>query len=416
MIALIWLFVSAAFPVASAEATDRRMVLTFDDLPAQRAQALSSQRIVEINQELVALLASREIPAIGFVNESKLKVDSRLDPGRVELLELWLDAGLELGNHCYSHLDLHHTPLDDYLADIARGEEVTRQLLEARGLEPRYFRHPFLHTGLDLTTRRAVERFLGERSYRVAPVTIDNSEWIFARAYDAALDQGDHELQGRLGRAYVDYMVDMTVYYEGQSTALFERAIPQVMLLHANALNARHLATLIERLGERGYEFIDLDTALADPAYESRDNYTGSGGITWLHRWALTRDVDRSMLRGEPTTPEWVQEAAGLRESPRGKGFKRKGQGKGVRKGQGKGVQEGARKGGPGRGKERGSRKGGPGKGVQERGSRKGGPGKGVQERGSRKGGPGKGVQERGSRKGGPGKGVQERGSRSRVS
>ena len=410
MIALIWLFVSAAFPVASAEATDRRMVLTFDDLPAQRAQALSSQRIVEINQELVALLASREIPAIGFVNESKLKVDSRLDPGRVEFLELWLDAGLELGNHCYSHLDLHHTPLDDYLADIARGEEVTRQLLEARGLEPRYFRHPFLHTGLDLTTRRAVERFLGERSYRVAPVTIDNSEWIFARAYDAALDQGDHELQGRLGRAYVDYMVDMTVYYEGQSTALFERAIPQVMLLHANALNARHLATLIERLGERGYEFIDLDTALADPAYESRDNYTGSGGITWLHRWALTRDVDRSMLRGEPTTPEWVQEAAGLRESPRGKGFKRKGQGKGVRKGQGKGVQEGARKGGPGRGKERGSRKG-QGKGVQE-GAREGGPGKGVQERGSRKGGPGKGVQERGSRKGGPGKGVQERGSR----
>ena len=86
MKALIWLSVSATLAMASAEATDRRMVLTFDDLPAQRAQVLSSQHIVEINQELVALLASREIPAIGFVNESKLEVDSRLDPGRVELL------------------------------------------------------------------------------------------------------------------------------------------------------------------------------------------------------------------------------------------------------------------------------------------------------------------------------------------
>ncbi len=67
VMALVGLFVSAALAMASAEATDRRMVLTFDDLPAQRAQALSSQRIVEINQELVALLASREIPAIsGF--------------------------------------------------------------------------------------------------------------------------------------------------------------------------------------------------------------------------------------------------------------------------------------------------------------------------------------------------------------
>ncbi len=44
----------------------------------------------------------------------------------------------------------------------------------------------------------------------------------------------------------------------------------------------------------------------------------GSGGIAWLHRWALTRDADRSMFRGEPTTPEWVEEAAGLGESLRG--------------------------------------------------------------------------------------------------
>lgn len=293
------------------------MVLTFDDLPAQRAQSLHTERIVEINEKLVALLASREIPGIGFVNENKLEVDGRLDTGRVEQLELWLTAGLELGNHSYSHPDLHGTPLENYLADILRGERVIRPLLEARNLEPRYFRHPFLHTGTDLKTRQAVSGFLKRHGYRVAPVTIDNSEWIFARAYDEALDRDDPDLQTRLGRAYVDYMIEMTHYYEGQSLALFDREIPQILLLHANALNAHYLARLIDRLRERNYAFIDIETALADSAYTSPDTYVGPGGITWLHRWALTREVDRSMFAGEPEVSDWVQEIAGLRESAR---------------------------------------------------------------------------------------------------
>ena len=298
--------------VATSSAAERRMVLTFDDLPAQRAQALSSERIVEINKELVALLASQKIPAIGFVNENKLEVDSRIDPGRVELLELWLEAGLELGNHSYSHPDLHRTRLEDYLADVSRGEQVTRPLLEARGLELRYFRHPFLHTGTDLETKRAVEEFVEEHGYRVAPVTIDNSEWIFARAYDEALDRRDPDLQARLGRTYVDYMVEMVIYHEGQSRALFDREIPQILLLHANALNAHHLASLIDRLRARHYAFIDIETALLDSAYASPDTYVGRGGITWFHRWALTREVDRSIFAGEPEAPQWVKQIAGV--------------------------------------------------------------------------------------------------------
>lgn len=290
------------------------MVLTFDDLPAQRAQFLPEDRVAEINERLVELLASRGIPAIGFVNEDKLEVEGEVARRRVELLELWLDAGLELGNHSYSHPDLHRVPLGEFLDDITRGERVLRPTLKAYGLEPRFFRHPFLHTGTDLETKTAVENYLAAHSYRVAPVTIDNSEWIFARAYDEALDRTDTDLQQQLGDAYVDYMVAMTVYYEDQSRKLFDREIPQVMLLHANAINAHHLEALLLRLSERGYAFIDLETALADPAYASSDTFTGRGGITWLHRWALTREVDRSMFAGEPTTPDWVQETAGISE------------------------------------------------------------------------------------------------------
>ena len=90
-----------------------------------------------------------------------------------------------------------------------------------------------------LENKIALEDFLEQHGYEVAPVTIDNSEWIFARAFDHALDQDDSNLQKRLGPEYVDYMLSMTAYYEDQSRSLFDREIPQILLLHANDLNAR---------------------------------------------------------------------------------------------------------------------------------------------------------------------------------
>ncbi len=321
---------SAAEADVVATGDGRRMVLTFDDLPAQRAQSQPRELLDEITAGLLRALG--EDPAIGFVNENKLYVDGALDPARVRHLERWLEAGAELGNHSYSHPDLHRPPargqtkhgsLADFQRDVERGETVTRPLVESQGGKLRYFRHPFLHTGRDLETKRGLERFLAERGYRVAPVTIDNSEWIFAFAYAKALEQGDEgacstcpppDLRERLAGAYVDYMERMVEFYEGQSRALFGREIPQILLLHANALNGHHLHSLLARIRQRGYRFIDLETALADPAYDSPDTYVGAGGITWLHRWAITRDVDRSMFRGEPATPEWVQELAGIQE------------------------------------------------------------------------------------------------------
>jgi len=63
-----------------------------------------------------------------------------------------------------------------------------------------------------------------------------------------------------------------------------------------------------------GYSFVSLDQALQDPPYASDDSYTGPGGITWLHRWAITRNVDPGMFAGEPTTPDYVLELTRLPE------------------------------------------------------------------------------------------------------
>jgi hypothetical protein len=90
---------------------------------------------------------------------------------------------------------------------------------------------------------------------------------------------------------------------------LFGREIPQILLSHANALNARAMPLLLERLEKRGYSFVSLDEALADPAWKSPDGYVGPHGPSWLHRFAAARGEDvKALFRAEPEAPKWVAE------------------------------------------------------------------------------------------------------------
>ena len=52
--------------------------------------------------------------------------------------------------------------------------------------------------------------------------------------------------------------------------------------------------------------------ALRDSAYRSPDAFTGRGGISWLHRWALTAGRRPDFFAGEPATPDWVLTEAGI--------------------------------------------------------------------------------------------------------
>lgn len=297
----------AAAPAAQSGV--REIAVTLDDLPTVSAYPHGPDGASRLTSDLLAALRSHAVPGVGFVNEGKLRIDGRVDESQVGLLRLWVDGGFELGNHTYSHLDRHAVAASEYEADIVRGDEVTRRLLQAAGRQPRFFRHPFLHTGRSLRERAALDAFLRDRGYRVAPVTIDNYDYLFARAYDRAVHDGDPAQRDRIAAAYLDYLVSVVGYYEQQSAALLGRALRQVLLLHANALNAATFDALAGRLERRGYRFVTLDRALEDPAYSQEDTYTGSGGISWIHRWALTQKKPRTFFAGEPEVPRWISEA-----------------------------------------------------------------------------------------------------------
>ncbi|WP_412061101.1 polysaccharide deacetylase family protein [Rubrivirga sp. IMCC45206] len=282
----------------------RTIALTVDDLPVGRRHALAHDQ--RVTRGLLAQIAQADVPAIGFVNEGKLDVAGERD-AREAMLQAWVDAGHDLGNHTYDHPSLFNTPLAEFKDEVRRGNVVTNRLLAARGDSVRYFRHPFLNVGPDLETKRAFEAWLAAEGLTVAPVTHDNAEYVYALAYDRAQDAGDDALAARVADAYLAYMDTTAAYFEVLGRELFGRELAHVLLLHANALNADHLGRLVAVFRQRGYTFVTLDEALRDPVYASDDTYTGRAGMSWLQRWAITRGVP---LTSEPHPDDWVEAIA----------------------------------------------------------------------------------------------------------
>jgi peptidoglycan/xylan/chitin deacetylase (PgdA/CDA1 family) len=307
------LLLSAAIALfgATASAAERSIAVTFDDLPGTSAAVVSNEVAVlqKMTDKLLAAFREAKVPVVGFVNEGKLFVEGEapaVTDQRIDVLRSWLANGHELGNHTYSHRDLNTQPLDWFEQDVVKGEVVTRRLLAEKKRPLRYFRHPFLHVGLELDKRRGFETFLAGRGYTIAPVTIDNDEYIYAAAYADARRRGDEVMATRLADDYLRYMESVFASLEGVSRGLLGREIPQVLLLHANALNADRFPALAAMMRARGYRFVTLEEALRDDAYRRPDTYVGQWGLSWLHHWEITEGRKRSP---SPDPPDWVMKA-----------------------------------------------------------------------------------------------------------
>lgn len=261
------------------------VALTFDDLPA-----LSLSRALPYEQattrELLAGLRAHRVPATGFVTESELEGPDKAR--RIALLQAWLRAGMDLGDHGYSHLSLTSTPVEAYIADVARGEQVTRTLLAARGRAPHWFRHPYLETGPTPQARRAFEAWLADHGYRVAPVTMENADWQFAYPYDAAMLRGDTADAARIRKAYLDYTARIVPWYRQAAIDVLGREPAFVFLLHATRLNADSVDALSAIFRANRLRPVSLAAAMRDPAYAIPDTYAGPDGNGWITRWSLT--------------------------------------------------------------------------------------------------------------------------------
>jgi peptidoglycan/xylan/chitin deacetylase (PgdA/CDA1 family) len=294
-----------ALLLAQPQPSPRTVAVTLDDLPGVGARSLAE--VQEMNRRVLAALRAAGAPAIGFVNEGSLQVAGERD-ARAGVLKSWLDAGMTLGNHGYRHQDLSKVSLDEYQDDVVRGEVVTRDLLKEHKLSLVYYRHPYTHTGATAEVKQAFEQFLAARKYKVAPFTIEHSDWMFAALYANARNRGDDQQATAVRADYLAHLERMCAWFEELSRDTFGREIPQILLTHVNRLNADALPEVLAILRKRGYRFITLDQALADDAYRTPDQYVGKNGPSWLHRWRVARKLPPRM-RDEPDPPPAIMQS-----------------------------------------------------------------------------------------------------------
>lgn len=276
------LAVLAVLALGAGRARAEGVALTYDDLPSLALTDDAAYGKV-LTDRLLAGLRRRHLPATGFVVGAKLEGDDHA--AQVALLDAWLKAGRPLGNHTYDHISLNRTPVADYIANAQEDDDILRPLLARRHETPRWFRHPYLETG---ATPEAVNRFgawLKARGYRVAPVTIENSDWMFAYPYDEAVMKGDEAAAKRIRAEYLDYTAKCVVWYRAAALGLLGRRPSLVFLLHASRLNADTVDDLAKVLRRNGLKPVSLDQAMRDPAYALPD-VPDTQGEEWLSRWA----------------------------------------------------------------------------------------------------------------------------------
>ena len=308
MVCAILAFVLAErVPSPVSAQSQKTIALTFDDLPkAHGFDDIDGLR--RTTDSILKVVRMHHAPAVAFVNEQKLYEGSLLIPERVDELRKWADAGVILGNHTYSHIDINEVPLQRYQEDVIEGEKTYTRLMRGHSTE-KWFRHPFTHTGPTADIKADLNMFLETRGYRVAPFTIENSDWLFSNAYAKAKQARDEAQCARLRDEYLSYTDRMFDWFEPLARDDFGRDIPQILLVHANELHSDVLDVLLTRIEKRGYQFVTLTQAMRDPAYATPDDYVGRFGPSWLHRWRVAKQMPWRMA-GEPDPPKWVMDAA----------------------------------------------------------------------------------------------------------
>lgn len=290
-----------------SQSITKEICITVDDLPYVTKIFKDIEAARYITDNLLKTFRKYNIAALGSVNSGKLFINGQPDTNKINILNQWKDSGMVLANHTFAHNDYSKLYLSEFKEDIIRGEIFLNYINYKN--TTKYFRHPLLHRGETKEKADSLQYFLDSLGYIVAPVTIDNSDYIFSWAYEKALSSENDSLVKKIGNDYVNYMCDVLDYYENQSISLLGYNVKHILLTHANLINADYLDKLIERFSERGYKFISIDEALKDNSYtDLKDEFYKKSGVSWIHRWAWTMGKRGDFFKGEPEVPAYITE------------------------------------------------------------------------------------------------------------
>lgn len=261
----------------SPTAAQKRIALTFDDVPRARDSFLTPD---ERTERLIAALRDARVPqAAFFVTTGNL--DRRDGAGGEARIAAYVAAGHVIANHSHSHRWATRTPVAEYLADIDR---AARWLNGRPGTRP-WFRFPFLDEGRDTPERRdALRAGLSERGLASGYATVDSYDWYLDQLTDRAVAAGETIDRDALRNLYVETILGAAEFSDRIAVETLGRSPAHVMLLHETDLAAFYIADAVAALRAAGWEIVSADAAFADPiaAIEPDSMFLGGGRVAGI--------------------------------------------------------------------------------------------------------------------------------------
>ena len=300
----IFSFNQTVFVNAQTKTKYKKIAVGFVSIPPVDRTANPPKDSDATARLLIEKLKSHKVPAIGFLQGGMISDGEKFYPARANIARLWRDAGFEIGIGNFKHIWFYDTPYDEYVANVEKNESVARKILAEKNLELRYFSYPYLNTGKNAEERSRFEMWLGSHGLSAVKYTIDNQEWIYSYAYDMARNDNDISTMNDVRAEFVKYMSKMFDHYEAYSNEMFGRDINQTMVLTSSRLVADSADDLFGMIEKRGYQFVSMEEALKDEAYQTPENFYGKSGISWFERWQMAKG---KKLLDEPEVSDYVQ-------------------------------------------------------------------------------------------------------------
>ncbi len=251
-------------------ARGQQIAFTWDDLPAHSTLPPGETRVQIGSKIIAAMKAAHMPPAYGFMNGGF----AEKEPLSVPMLKEWRDAGLPLGNHTWSHMNLNQRSVADWEADVLQNEPLLKSYMKDGDWH--WLRFPNLAEGDTLEKRRQARDFLQSHGYRIAGVTMSFADYLYNEPYARCMAKNDTAAVAQLEQAYLNAAETTIDYTRSMSKTLYDRDIPYVLLMHVGALDARLLPRLLELYRSKGFTFVTLEQAEQDPFYKN-DLFQASG-------------------------------------------------------------------------------------------------------------------------------------------
>lgn len=257
--------------LASLAAAQKRIALSFDDVPRGRGAFLTPDE--RTDRLIAALKRARVRQAVFYVNPGRL-ADPDGANGEAHIAA-YVAAGHVIANHSFGHQHLNAMPADAYLADVDRAETW----LKGRpGYRP-WFRFPFLDEGgKDKAKRDTVRAGLKARGLANGYVTVDGSDWNMEGLTIAAAKAGKPIDMAALKALYVETLVGAADFYDDLARRTLGRSPAHVILLHETDLAALYIADLVKALRKDGWEIVTADEAYADPIASAEPDVPSANG------------------------------------------------------------------------------------------------------------------------------------------